>query len=87
VGLRLGCINHALLTERAIYTDGLKLLGWIGNVMDSEMLCLDENIAALKKLILAPCLGIVPKLTEVTPEQVSSYINLPVEFEVENGRE
>jgi dethiobiotin synthetase len=60
VGLRLGCINHAQLSARAIETDGCRLLGWIGNRIDPSMPMADENIEALRRLLPAPCLGIVP---------------------------
>ncbi|MFA6229114.1 MAG: dethiobiotin synthase [Rhodanobacter sp.] len=60
VGLRLGCINHALLSARAIIADGCPLLGWIGNHIDPAMLAVDENIATLRELLPAPCLGLLP---------------------------
>ncbi|MEW5303646.1 MAG: hypothetical protein WDW36_006317 [Sanguina aurantia] len=60
VGLRLGCINHALLTARAIQADGGRLLGWIGNRIDPDMLVADENIDTLRALLPVPCLGLLP---------------------------
>lgn len=60
VGLRLGCLSHAQLTARAIQADGCRLLGWIGNHIDPAMLAVDENIATLRELLPAPCLGLVP---------------------------
>ena len=77
VGLRLGCINHALLSADAIRNDGLRLAGWIGNVLHPDMARLDENIDTLKKLIPEPCLGVVPRLEDVSPEQVAPYVSLP----------
>ncbi len=59
VGLRLGCINHALLTIEAIQADGLAVAGWVANVLDADMPLLNENIASLRSLIQAPCLGVV----------------------------
>lgn len=59
VGLRLGCINHALLTARAIKADGCRLIGWIGNRIDAQMLRSEDNIKTLEKRIQAPLLGIV----------------------------
>lgn len=59
VGLRLGCLNHAQLTARAVLADGLPLAGWIGNAIDPAMACRDDNIATLRALLPAPCLGIV----------------------------
>jgi len=60
VGLRLGCLNHALLSARAIEADGCRLLGWIGNCIDPAMLALEENLATLRDLMPAACLGVLP---------------------------
>lgn len=62
VGMRLGCLNHALLTQQAILSSGLKLAGWVANVIDPDMPYLNENIQSLKTRIHAPCLGVVPWL-------------------------
>ncbi len=62
VGLRLGCINHAILSAEAIQRDGLPLAAWVGNTLDAEMPRLAENIDTLKALMPAPCLGIMPRL-------------------------
>lgn len=59
VGMRLGCLNHALLTDEAIASRKLRLAGWIANVIDPSMVCLEENIKTLKSRIHAPCLGVV----------------------------
>ncbi len=77
VGLTLGCINHALLTAQAIRDDGLRLAGWVGNILYPDMPCLDENIDTLKRLIPESCLGIVPWLGDMSPKQVASYVSLP----------
>jgi len=60
VGMRLGCLNHALLTTQAIAARGLKLAGWVANCADGQMAMLNENISALQQRITAPLLGIVP---------------------------
>ncbi|WP_447737236.1 dethiobiotin synthase [Rhodanobacter soli] len=60
VGLRLGCLNHALLSARAILADGCHLLGWIGNRVDPAMDAPEENLATLRELLPAPCLGVLP---------------------------
>ena len=60
VGMRLGCLNHALLSARAIIADGCELLGWIGNCVDPSMAALEENLASLRELLPAPCLGVLP---------------------------
>lgn len=58
VGMRLGCLNHALLSCEAIRARGLKLAGWVANLIDPNMYCLEENIRTLKSRIGAPCLAI-----------------------------
>lgn len=60
VGMRLGCLNHALLTAQAIQAAGLTLAGWVANCMDSQMLVLAENIATLEQRLDCPLLGVVP---------------------------
>ena len=59
VGIRLGCINHALLTVEAIQTRGLQLAGWIANEIDPEMSMFAENVSSLRQRIAAPCLSVV----------------------------
>ena len=81
VGLRLGCINHALLTAQAIATRGLRLAGWIGNRIDPQFSRLDDNLAALHRHLPAPCLGVVPPLAEPTlaarVAAAAGYLRLP----------
>lgn len=60
VGLRLGCLNHALLTANAIETAGLPFAGWIANSIDRDMPARDENMAALRSRLAAPLLGRMP---------------------------
>src|SRR5262249_46619437 len=67
VGLRLGCINHALLSARAIAGDGCKLIGWIGNRIDPGMVRADENIETLRERLPVPCLGVLPFALEPGP--------------------
>lgn len=57
VGLRLGCLNHALLTARAIRADGLPLVGWIANHLDPDMDAQDDNLAALDRRLVCPQVG------------------------------
>lgn len=59
VGLRLGCLNHALLTAEAIRADGLALAGWVANCIDPAMECVADNIATLRARLNAPLLGVV----------------------------
>lgn len=71
VGLRLGCISHALLTAEAIRARGLPLVGWVANTVDPEMIHLQANIDTLREELLrrhqAPCLGVVPRLADASP--------------------
>ena len=62
VGMRLGCINQALLTSEAIASRGLKLMGWVANSVDKHMLYAQENIEAIAQRINAPLLGSIPRL-------------------------
>jgi dethiobiotin synthetase len=59
VGLRLGCLNHAQLTEQSILAGGARLLGWIGSAVDPGMARRSENLAALGALLESPCLGVL----------------------------
>lgn len=77
VGMRLGCINHALLTTEAIRARGLSLAGWIANHIDPDMLRQQENILALRARIAAPLLGILPHTTDGRPETVAERLRLP----------
>lgn len=60
VGLRLGCLNHALLTAEAIQASGLPLAGWVANQIDPAMARLAENIDTLQQRLAAPLLGVLP---------------------------
>ena len=60
VGLRLGCLSHALLSAEAIVADGCRLAGWIGNRVDPAMEAVEDNLATLRELLPAPCLGVLP---------------------------
>ena len=57
VGVRLGCINHALMTAGSIRAAGLNLVGWVANRIDQNMTAIEENIATLKAMIKAPCIA------------------------------
>ena len=62
VGMRLGCINHALLSSEAILSDGVKLAGWVANWIDPDFESARENLVTLKRLLPAPLLFEVPFL-------------------------
>ncbi|MBU1214141.1 MAG: dethiobiotin synthase [Gammaproteobacteria bacterium] len=76
VGMRLGCINHALLTMAAIEAHQLECAGWIANVLDETMPALQENIETLRERIAAPLLGIVPHLASPDAKLVTQYLDL-----------
>lgn len=74
VGVKLGCINHALLTAQAIINDGLKLAGWVANVVDPHCARLAENLVTLKQQMPAPCLAEVPYLPLASAEAVALHM-------------
>lgn len=76
VGMRLGCINHALLTAEAIRRDGLELAGWVANQPGERMVCHDENLDTLRRLLPAPLLGEVPHLQPFDPAEAGKYLSL-----------
>ena len=76
VGMRLGCISHALLTVEAIVERGLVLAGWVANTVDPDMGFALENIAALEQRIPAPLLGHVPRLEHPTAAAAAAFIDL-----------
>jgi dethiobiotin synthetase len=75
VGLKLGCINHALLTVESIQSTGGVLAGWVANQVDPTMLSRDANLATLATLIDAPCLGVLPWLEAPTPSELAGYLH------------
>lgn len=76
VGIRLGCINHTLLTIDSIRQRGLPLAGWVANCIDPEAERIEDNINALSERIDAPCLGIVSNLSNTSPEAVAEYLSV-----------
>lgn len=74
VGLKLGCLNHALLSAEAIRADGCRLVGWIANRIDPTMEAVAENLATLRELLPAPCLGVLPH--GVAPAASATALNL-----------
>lgn len=76
VGVRLGCINHALLSAEAIERDGLRLAGWVANIVDPATSRLDENLATLGERLAAPCLGRVPRLPVASAAEVACLLDL-----------
>jgi dethiobiotin synthetase len=76
VGMRLGCLNHAVLTAECIRNDGLKIAGWVANQVDPNMPMLEANVDSLKTLLDAPFIGTIPRLK--TPADAGVYLDLSV---------
>lgn len=76
VGVRLGCINHAVLSMEAIERDGLELAGWVANVVDAQTSRQEDNLASLAERLPAPCLGRIPRLAAATPAAVAAHLDL-----------
>jgi dethiobiotin synthetase len=76
VGMRLGCLNHALLTVEAIAARSLTLAGWVANVVEADMPMCEENIAALQQRIAAPLLGVVPYMTRADARVAARQLDL-----------
>jgi dethiobiotin synthetase len=70
VGVKLGCLNHALLTQAFIASQGLNIKGWVANINYPETLHIDENIATLKLQMSAPLLATVPFLEDANLDDI-----------------
>lgn len=77
VGVKLGALNHAVLTQESILHDGLKIAGWIANVLDPNMSFLNENLQSLKDMMQSPLLGVVPFLQHPSAKAAAQYLCLP----------
>ncbi|MEZ5565017.1 MAG: dethiobiotin synthase [Gammaproteobacteria bacterium] len=76
VAMRLGCLNHALLTAAAIQSAGLHLAGWVANGTADGMTAFDDNVRTLEERLPALRLGTVPWLgNDVSPEQVNTWLD------------
>ena len=76
VGLKLGCINHAILTAEAILRDGLPLAGWVANHLSADMPAARDNLATLLDVLPAPCLGELPWAPAESPDDCASQLDL-----------
>jgi dethiobiotin synthetase len=74
VGMRLGCLNHARLSARAVEADGATLLGWIANEVDPQMERRDENFALLQTRMPVPCWGRLPHAPAADPRALAQYL-------------
>ncbi|MCW5592950.1 MAG: dethiobiotin synthase [Burkholderiales bacterium] len=75
VGLRLGCLNHALLTAESVRACGLRLAGWIANAIDPAMAVADENVAALAQRLHAPLIGRLPWSPGANPADLAGLLD------------
>ncbi|MDX1519251.1 MAG: dethiobiotin synthase [Gammaproteobacteria bacterium] len=78
VGLRLGCISHALLTAEAIRQDNIEIAGWIANRIDHDYLYADESINDLGNWLTAPLIGVLPHQPGENPEITPDGLGLQV---------
>ncbi|WP_047682989.1 MULTISPECIES: dethiobiotin synthase [Xenorhabdus] len=77
VGIKLGCINHAVLTAKVIQGSGLELVGWIANEIEPAGKRQAEYLATLKRMISAPLLGVIPHLSDSDKKNnIGEYINI-----------
>jgi len=76
VGMRLGCINHALLTAEAIHRDGLPLAGWVANQPGERMNRHEENLDTLRRLLPAPLLGDVPFMRTPGGSEMAVHLDI-----------
>jgi dethiobiotin synthetase len=76
VGMRLGCLNHALLTAHAIRASGLGLAGWIANRIDPSMALAEENVTALTERLAAPPVGEIEFAGTPDPQDIAALLDL-----------
>ena len=75
VGLKLGCLNHARLSERCVLADGLELAGWIGSAVDPELDFAGEYAELVRRALRSPCLGLLPH--GGGPSAMAAHLRLP----------
>jgi len=76
VGMRLGCLNHALLTAEAIRRDGLPIAGWVANQIDPNMPEYEQNIATLERMLPTPCIGDIPFLNNPQATDIQKDLDI-----------
>ena len=77
VAMRLGCLNHALLTAESIVREGCVLSGWVANRVLPDMEALDENIQALETRLACPRLGTIPYQQDISAKFMADHLSLP----------
>ncbi|MCO4758049.1 MAG: dethiobiotin synthase [Oceanospirillaceae bacterium] len=76
VGMKLGCINHALMSAESISRDGIPLAGWIANRVDADMDCYEENRDTIANMLRAPMLAEIPHVSDPTPDNIAEFIDI-----------
>ena len=80
VGMRLGCLNHALLTAAAIRRAGLPIACWVANQLDPHMLCTPENLRTLRERLRAPLLAHVPHTANIDASRIARQLDIEALF-------
>lgn len=75
VGLRLGCLNHARLTLRAIEADGCRCVGWVASAVDPGFKDVDGYLGLLRDALPVPCLGVLPHASSPDPARMAACLN------------
>ena len=78
VGMRLGCINHALLSYQAVKQSRLNCVAWIANTIDPDMVAIQENYEAIRDRLDCPCIGAIPYLATPDTAQIANLLNTEV---------
>ncbi|GLP96659.1 dethiobiotin synthase [Paraferrimonas sedimenticola] len=81
VGVKLGCLNHAMLTVADLKARGVTLAGWVANQVEPDMDYFQDNVDYLTQAIDAPCFGVVPYLQRVSVEAAAEYLHFPDSFQ------
>lgn len=75
VGMKLGCLNHALLTHEAILSDGLNVVGWIANQLQADMPYYQQNLQLLTAKIDAPMIAEIPYQTDIEKINLAQFVD------------
>ena len=76
IGLRLGCINHTVLSVENIHADGCKVAGWAANLVDPDYSLIDNTVATIQSCIRVPLIANIPWLSDPNPETLAGAIDL-----------
>ena len=75
VGMKLGCLNHAMLTYEMMLNDGINVIGWVANQLQSDMLFYEQNLTFLKTKLLAPLIAELPYFDDIGHVHLGKYVN------------